>query len=253
MSTFEPLRGNYTWRGRAGGRLSAACCGAITVRPIDAYISIIDIASGRDKAHALSHRPAAHREPATTEMTMATRNSLAEKSFDPATGILTFKWSDDSESTIDVKALPDDIKLLAAAHGVSQKGGDSYASAGTKADDAGMTPLAWAKAQCKSVLDAIRSGDWSRAGAGGGGEPALIVEALARVYGVTTDEAEAKIDAMSKEGVKALKAMPDIIGAIAAVKVERDEKRLARSRELAASIKPVATDKPRPSFDELGA
>lgn len=164
---------------------------------------------------------------------MTTRGNIAEKSYNAESGILTFTFSDKTTLDINVKELPAETLILAAAHGISQKGGDSYASAGTKAEEAGLTPVKWAYRQCEAVLDSIKKGEFTRAGAGGGGEPSLIAVALSQITGCTIEAAEDAVEKLTKEQVKALRARPDMAAKIAAIQATRAAARLERANEAA--------------------
>ena len=189
-------------------------------------------------------------------LTMGTRGNIAEKSISDETSILTFTFSDKTEMTYDVRehitadlgaetcaAIVEKAPWLIeeAVHGVSQKVGDSYASAGQKSEEAGLTPLAWAKRVASAVLDSIKKGVFTRAGTGGGGEPSLLAAACARVTGSTIEEAEATVEAMTKEQTKAAKAMPEIAAAIATIQAERAQARLDRAKAAAEAAAKAAS------------
>lgn len=98
----------------------------------------------------------------------------------------------------------------AALHGLSQKLGDSYASA--------QGDVNWAFAECSTVRDSILNGDWNRKGQGDGGD---LVEALVQVTGKDPAEVAELVAAMDKETKDKAKKVPQVAAAIAKIKAER--------------------------------
>ncbi len=78
------------------------------------------------------------------------------------TGVL-FKFAGGHEAQCDLSELPEGILTAAAAHGLSQKGGDAYAGSAKETE-----PVAWAIDRLETVWDNLKNGVWitSREGDG---------------------------------------------------------------------------------------
>ena len=151
-----------------------------------------------------------------------------------------FAFPDGHTETILVSELSDAMKERLIVHGLSQKGGDSYASAGKEEN-----PLAAAKAWLKETLEQVRKGDW-RVTAVGGFRATLLAKALARVTGKTIEEAQGVVDLHSeldddgkpseagKAWLKAMRANEQIKAASAAITLEEQEAKKAKLKAQAA-------------------
>lgn len=156
---------------------------------------------------------------------------FAEKDYDPETGVASFDFGNGKSLRVDVSELNEEIRTRLMFHGLLQKVGDSYA--GAKGD------YAKALESAQSVIDQLKSGEWRAARGEGGTGPRLgeLAEALARIKGVTVEEARAAVDAAAAldgteeqkaagaEKLKAWRAHPQIKAAIAqnrAVKAQRE-------------------------------
>jgi hypothetical protein len=162
-----------------------------------------------------------------------------KKSYDVATGILTFTADDEAKTiqTLDTNELSDAIKLQAMLHGFSQKIGDSYASAGSQDN-----PEAYAIEQVKETIAQLKNDAWRAAGGGGGPKFGLLVTALAEVTGQTLDEAKAFVDALGdgdeakqKKELKELQAKPKIKLAMAKIKAKRAAAAVEAAEKAAAA------------------
>lgn len=129
---------------------------------------------------------------------------------------VTFDFKNPAESSVKVVLddLPEEIIAHAAAHGISQKLGDSYASADNPQD---------AFERFTKVLEELQQGNWSapRQSGGGGARSVLVVEALARIAGKSLEEAQTVWDGLDDEKKKAVRAAADVKVAIAEIKAER--------------------------------
>lgn len=164
---------------------------------------------------------------------MAKRNALCKKTVDLDAGTVKFTFSDDDVITFDLADLDAKGVKRSALHGISQKGGDSYA---------GVKTVDEAKKILITTLSAVEKGDWTTRTPG---EPRTIVlvAALARAAGKTEEEAQAVIDEIKnavdsdmteeenadrvKETLKALNNDPAIKKAkldIASEKLAKEEK-----------------------------
>jgi hypothetical protein len=122
---------------------------------------------------------------------------------------ITFNWADESTDFIKFEYFDEVIMQHAAAHGISQKLGDSYAGAKTVAE---------AKAAFYAVLESLKGGDWNRKGGAQGG---VWVEAIAKATGQSFDDVLEKWTAMDEETRKAVKGHPDVIEAKAQIDLEK--------------------------------
>lgn len=154
---------------------------------------------------------------------MATKMSIAKKVVDEETGTVTFAFTNGRKLVADVNRMPRDIVNRLALHGISQKGGDSYASANEKG---------WTIDDCfdeaTRVIENLYNGIYNAKGGGSG--TTILAEALARVTGETVEEAAAVIAGMSEDQVKDLGKHVDIKAAVLKIKAERAAER-ARGAE----------------------
>ncbi len=144
-------------------------------------------------------------------------------------GAVSIDFVNDSNLTVSLTDLPDEIKTRLACHGLSQKLGDSYAGA-ESVDDA------YASA-CR-VRDELLAGNWSAPRASGGGaiRTTLLAEALARVATVglrstnpnadeiTVEQAREVLEEMDDDDKKSLRKDAGIQKVIAEIKLERATK-----------------------------
>lgn len=157
------------------------------------------------------------------------RNKMAKKIPDEAAGKITFEFSDGRTLSVAVSELSPEIARRAAMHGLSQKGGDSYAGAETvdEAYDA-----------CESTLNALRNGVWTTRTVGEGGvRGTMLVEALYRATkheGRTMDDCETLVADMSDEQKKGIRLLPAIKAQLDAIAAERAMERAEKSAKSAA-------------------
>lgn len=132
--------------------------------------------------------------------------------------------------------------LHALLHGVSQKGGDSYAAAKSQPN-----PLAWAQEQVKETIAAILGGTWNT---GRSGDGAARVSILARALHAikiaagqesTVQEVQAYLDELEKQEdgkaqIAALKEKKAVKAALARIRLEDAKKRLERAAKAAEGI-----------------
>lgn len=122
---------------------------------------------------------------------------------------LTFRWANETVTTILFKDFSDDMNTRATQHGYSQKLGDSYS---------GATSVADAKVKLKEVLDGLMQNDWNRKGGGTGG---IWVEAMVKATGETLEAALAAWDNYTDTEKVAMKKHPDLLEAKLAIETER--------------------------------
>lgn len=155
------------------------------------------------------------------------RVSKATKSVAEDFSVVTFTFEEGGE-TLEIR--PDDFKpeIQAAllAHGIGQKIGDAYAGV-----DAGQAYVA-----AKAVYDSLVEGKWSQRGEGSSGpRVSQLAEALAAVSGHSLDECVAKIATMDDDGKKALRGHPQVVQALAQIKLEKAQEAAKKAAEEAAA------------------
>ncbi len=118
-----------------------------------------------------------------------------------------------------VAAMPEEILYRLAIHGLSQKLGDSYASAGDK----GLTVADCADG-VRDILRNLTEGIWS---ASGGTGSSILAEALAALTGKELGECAKILTAMPDDAKKALAKRDDVKAAVAEIKAARARAKLA--------------------------
>lgn len=123
---------------------------------------------------------------------------------------VSFEFVDGTNITAVVDALPDEIVRRLAIHGLSQKVGDSYASAET---------IEEAIASARAVLNNLTQNVWATKSVRGG----KIVEALVAFSKKPYDECLAVYSQMSDKQKAALRKHPSIKAELAAIEAKRAE------------------------------
>ena len=119
-----------------------------------------------------------------------------------------FEFADGDYMQCDISKLSQDMLVKLALHGISQKVGDSYASAESVKE---------AKINAKAVWDNLSAGVWAVRAVKGG----KIVEALSRATGQPYDVCLEKYASMTDEQKKDLRKHKDIKLALAEIEAER--------------------------------
>lgn len=132
---------------------------------------------------------------------------------------VTWTFTNGRVVSVDVTTLSAAMQLRLAVHGMSAKGGDSYASAGDK----GMT-LADCADGVEDIIANLRNEIWS---ASGGSGISILAEALARVVGESVEAAVLIINEKGDEWKKGLAKRDDIKSAVADIRAERAKAKLA--------------------------
>lgn len=145
--------------------------------------------------------------------------------------VLVFTVLGAGEIRFDTEKANAALTQRAAMHGWKQRISDAAAMSRNPENGQPATPQEKMEAMAELIAH-YESGtaDWSRRGSGsGGGEsPALVVEAVARVKGVSTTEASAMIDRMAaadgtdrKTAIAKLRKAGAVAKAMLAIKAER--------------------------------
>lgn len=147
---------------------------------------------------------------------------------------VTFDFDDQGENLVfDLNECDQDTIVRLALHGASQKIGDSYAGAKSKADEQNMTVPAYARQQADGVITNLYNGDFNAGGGGGGPRSSMLSQALAEVGGISEAEAIAKIAEADDEVKKALKKHPQIKTVMARLQAEAAAARAKKLEEQA--------------------
>ena len=146
--------------------------------------------------------------------------AIATKSLDFDTKSVEFNFSDGTIRTVKLADFSKDIQLHYALHGISQKGGDAYASA--KGD------VAAAIASFDAVIAQLMSGEWRAARAEGEAKPRTteLAAAIARIKGQTIEEVSAALAAATEEQRKTLRSNERVKAVIAVLRAEKPKRNL---------------------------
>jgi hypothetical protein len=112
--------------------------------------------------------------------------------------------------------LPAALIAHAAAHGLAQKLGDSYASKKVGPEDAVQA--------IDKIIEALKNGDWSIRSADVGESMAgigVLTVDCAQVYSVTIEQAKDTLKGFSTKEKAAMRAQPEIAAAIQKIEAER--------------------------------
>lgn len=159
---------------------------------------------------------------------------VAKKDYNLEEKTAIFSFSDGTEVVWNVGGFPTQIQERLMLHGAIQKGGDSYA--GVKGD------VAAAVANVKALGAALLAGEWGPEREGGGVRIGAIAEAIARIKGVTVEDARAALtapedasdadkDALAKK-IATLRAHPQIKLVISQIALEKAQKEAESAPEL---------------------
>lgn len=141
---------------------------------------------------------------------------IADKMVDVARRAVVFSFVNGETVTARLDDLPQEMRDRLALHGMSQKGGDAYASAGDK--DMSVADCADA---VRSIVGNLQAGVWSAGRTAGPG--GAVAEALMRLTGRSAEEVAEVLASMSKEGLAELKRRPDMKAELARIAAERAE------------------------------
>lgn len=150
-----------------------------------------------------------------------------EKTIDTENGTLTVGFTSGESAVINMSDFSDEIVFQLAMHGLSQKVTDAGAG-----KDAAET-----EAHVGKLIEALKSGQWTVRGEGGGGAGRVtqVVQAVARVKNISVEEAKEKLAALSEADRKAVAASGPVQQAILEIKAEnlaaRQEKEADKASE----------------------
>lgn len=131
-------------------------------------------------------------------------------------GTLRFDFSHGGTLSLPLSDLPADIISKAAAHGLLQKLGDSYASKKVSAEDAFLA--------VEKIWSALKEGNWSIRSSEVGESLAgvgVLTVAISRVLNVPVETAKETLKGLSTKEQKVLKLDPEISAMIQTIERER--------------------------------
>jgi hypothetical protein len=156
-----------------------------------------------------------------TQGTETKKIKFCEKTIDGS--VISFKFGNDTTLTLDLSDVPEETVGDLAAHGASQKIGDSYASAGGD--------YAFAIAAAEKVIENLRNGVWGSTRVAGEGKQKTgeLATALALLQGKDVAEVAAALEAASDEQRKALRAHPAVKAKVAELRAAKAAEALAKA------------------------
>lgn len=137
------------------------------------------------------------------------------KQIEPETGRAIIDFGNAGKLEARVTELPEEIRATLVLHGLAQKLGDSYA---------GISDPARARAAAESVLARLKAGEWrARHGDGSASVSPTVIElarAVARVKGISEEEALEKVQRLDRKSRNLLRAHPAIMREIAKLRAK---------------------------------
>lgn len=150
-----------------------------------------------------------------------------KKQIDADAKTITFTFENGDSATYNLGDLSPEIQTRLALHGLSQKLGDSYASAKDEAP-----------ARVAGVWETLSKGEWTSRSEGGAPRVTQLARAIAQVMGAPIEGVVAKLADMEADQKKAIAASPDVAAALAEIKLADLQK---RKEELAAKAAEAPT------------
>lgn len=149
--------------------------------------------------------------------------SIATKALDFDNKAVEFTFAGEETPTlVSLADFPEEIQLHLALHGLSQKLGDSYASA--------KGEVVKAKELFSAVIAQLTSGEWRAARGEGEAKPRSteLVEALARIKNLAVADVAKALAAYDKDKLKTLRSNGRVKAVIAVIRAEKAQAKLAK-------------------------
>lgn len=152
------------------------------------------------------------------------RVAFCKKDYDLDTGVVSFSFGNSIVVEVNVDDLPAPMQRTLMLHGMAQKGGDSYAGAKGNFTE-GIANL-------QDVVGNLKNGEWGSSREGEG-KPRLgeLSAAIARVKGISFEDATTAVEAAPEDKRKTWRAHPKIKAAIAAIRAEKAQAELEKAAE----------------------
>ena len=151
---------------------------------------------------------------ATSTVPVATKkNSVCSKSIEGTT--VTFEFTDGTVRSRDVTKYPEEVIFALACHGLSQKGGDSYAAAGGD--------VHFAVTQLDKVLTNLDAGILigTRTGTGAAKPESELVEAICELQSLDKTTVQNLLTAASDDEKKAIRANKHVKAKVLEIKARK--------------------------------
>lgn len=145
------------------------------------------------------------------------------------TGLIKFTFENGTEQELNVFSLPENIQKRLTVHGASQKIGDSYAGAKGESD-----PVAFAAQAVAETIKQLVDGLW-RVTSPGGPRVTDLATVLAKVQGITVEQAVELIAELDEEQTKQLRNKPKIKAGLLALTAARAAEKAAKAAAEAAN------------------
>lgn len=146
-----------------------------------------------------------------------------KKLIDHENETITFAGESGHRRTFNLRDLPEPMVRYTLMNGISQKLGDCYAGKAKKSLEAGISEEEYAWQELDRVWSNLLNCVWNAAGGASG--PTKLALAVAKVSGEDIAKVTARLDDLTKDEVKAIRAMPAIKAALAAIDLERAQAR----------------------------
>lgn len=155
---------------------------------------------------------------------------MPKKSTNVEAKTVTFTFEDNGENIIfDLAKVDPSIITRLALHGLSQKGGDSYAGTAKAIAGTEVTAPEYARGQVEATIKQLYDGEWTTRTPGGGPSVTDLATALAEVSGHPLEECIERCSDASDEQKKALRAHPGIKAVMDRLRAERAAAKAAAS------------------------
>lgn len=137
--------------------------------------------------------------------------------------VIHFKFGDGETISTDVSTYPEDTQEDLKMHGASQKGGDSYASAGGD--------YAFAKTKLRETISNLEQGLWTAARTKGEGKKPVgeLAQALAELQGVEVASVLELLNAADDAMLKTFRAHPQVKAKILQLRADKAATALAKA------------------------
>lgn len=147
---------------------------------------------------------------------------MTKKTTNPEAQAVTFDFEDETPVlVVSLDQFSVEIITKLALHGLSQKCGDSYASAAKAIEGTDMTASQYARGQVEAVVKQLVEGDWTTRTPGAGGAVTDLARAISEVLGEPIEDSVTRLADSSDEEKKALRAHPAVKAVLDRLRAER--------------------------------
>lgn len=140
------------------------------------------------------------------------RRTVAQKWVDPGLKRVVWLWANGTRTEVRLETFAEDLQLAFALHGVSQKLGDSYASA---------EGLEEAQEAFDQLLDQLLGGSWEKPRAEGKETGGMLARACAEAFECSIEKATAVVKGLNSKEKTAMELDPKVAPILARMRAER--------------------------------